>query len=299
LTTYHDGRWVLMFGDDVERGPNELHDAIVKAIGRSDVPVEIITTGRWELSALVADEFCSGRVFLAGDAAHTLPPNRGGYGANTGIHDAHNLAWKLAAVLEGTSLPTLLDTYHQERHPVAWLRHQQIFARPDYQAYGKGVAAGETILDDDAMEFGQLYRSHVILGAGDGLPVAQRPDLWEGQPGTRAPHLWVERAGERISTLDLVQKGWLLWTEDARWEAAAEKASAALGITLQCARVGSEVQGDLTVLRRAFGIEGEGASLIRPDGHVAWRARVMPTGPARELTLAFAQAASARAGLSI
>jgi 2-polyprenyl-6-methoxyphenol hydroxylase-like FAD-dependent oxidoreductase len=56
-------------------------------MGRDDVPFEVITTGRWELSAAIANTFSSGRVFLAGDAAHTLPPNRGGFGANTGIED--------------------------------------------------------------------------------------------------------------------------------------------------------------------------------------------------------------------
>jgi putative polyketide hydroxylase len=80
-----------MFGDDLERDDAALREGIQRAIGRSDLPIEIVTTGRWHVSALIADRFASGRVFLAGDAAHTLPPNRGGYGANTGIEDAHNL----------------------------------------------------------------------------------------------------------------------------------------------------------------------------------------------------------------
>ncbi len=79
---------------------------VEKAIGQSDLPIEIITTGRWELTALIADRFSSGRVFLAGDSAHTLPPARGGYGANTGIEDVHNLAWKLASVLSGRRAPS-------------------------------------------------------------------------------------------------------------------------------------------------------------------------------------------------
>ncbi len=70
-----------------------------------DLDIELLTTGRWELAALIADRFSAGRVFLAGDAAHQLPPNRGGYGANTGIEDADNLAWKLAAVVSGQSRP--------------------------------------------------------------------------------------------------------------------------------------------------------------------------------------------------
>ena len=100
----------------------------------SEVRIELIATGRWELAALIADRFSGRRVFLAGDAAHQLPPNRGGYGANTGIEDADNLAWKLAAVTSGQFSPELLDTYDTERRPIAWLRHDQIFARADYKA---------------------------------------------------------------------------------------------------------------------------------------------------------------------
>ena len=72
LTTYRDGRWVLMFTDDAERDEPSLITAVQKAIGRTDLDIEIITTGRWELTGLVADRFSSGRAFLAGDAAHTL-----------------------------------------------------------------------------------------------------------------------------------------------------------------------------------------------------------------------------------
>lgn len=76
-----------------------MHKDIIKAIGRNDLDIEIITSGRWELAALIAKTFSVGRIFLAGDSAHTLPPTRGGFGANTGIQDAYNLAWKLAAVI--------------------------------------------------------------------------------------------------------------------------------------------------------------------------------------------------------
>ncbi|MGH3494537.1 MAG: FAD-dependent monooxygenase, partial [Sciscionella sp.] len=203
LTTYSDGRWVLMLGDDIDRDDDEQRALVQQAIGRSDLPIELITTGRWELAALIADRFSSGRVFLAGDAAHHLPPNRGGFGANTGIDDVHNLAWKLAAVLPGQSTPELLDTYDAERRPIAWLRHEQIFARADYKAHIETAGPEVPIIDDDAMELGQLYRSAAVLGAGDDLPRAQRPDQWAGQPGTRAPHLWVTSNGQRLSTLDL------------------------------------------------------------------------------------------------
>lgn len=254
LTTYSDGRWVLMFKDDIERSEAQMVADIKKAIGE-DVPVEIITTGRWELTALVATQFTQGRVFLAGDAAHTLPPTRGGYGANTGIHDAHNLAWKLAAVLRGEASPELLESYDLERRPAAWTRLEQTFARPDYAAHAHGFADGVTILDEAAIELGQLYRN---LASDDALPEAARPDQWRGQPGTRAPHVWLPDpidAAQRVSTLDWFGRGWVLVTAGGNWIADA-------GIHI--VRAPESVQ-------KAFGLEPGGASLIRPDGIVTWR----------------------------
>jgi putative polyketide hydroxylase len=299
LTTYGDGRWVLIFSDDEERDEATLRAMVERAIGRSDLEVELITTGRWEMSALIADRFASGRVFLAGDAAHTLPPNRGGYGANTGIEDAHNLAWKLAAVLSGTSKPELLDTYDAERRPIAWLRHQQIFARADYKAHAAGTAKDVPIIDDAAMELGQLYRSTSVLEAGPDLAPARRPDQWAGQPGTRAPHLWLLRGEERLSTLDLFQRGWVLLAENERWKSVAAEVSARLGIELESVTIGADVApSDPDAFRKAFGLDAGGASLIRPDGYVAWRSRRdalenersrqdatgMPADPVRVLT---------------
>jgi 2-polyprenyl-6-methoxyphenol hydroxylase-like FAD-dependent oxidoreductase len=283
LTTYGDGRWVLMFTDDEERDETTLQALVARAIGRSDVAIDLVTTGRWELSALIADRFAQGRVFLAGDAAHTLPPSRGGFGANTGIEDAHNLAWKLAAVLAGSSSPALLDSYDAERRPIAWLRHQQIFARDDYQAEGNGVAHGVAILDDIAMELGQLYRSTAVLGAGPELAPARRPDEWAGQPGTRAPHLWLP---DGSSTLDRLQRGWVLVTGDERWVPATAAVAAALGVTL----TSSAASGDV---RAAFGLDAGGAALVRPDGYIAWRAPSLPPDPRAALADALRRVSSA------
>ncbi|HET6338970.1 MAG TPA: FAD-dependent monooxygenase [Polyangiales bacterium] len=278
LTTYTDGRWILMFSDDQQRCEAALRNSIVKAIGRTDLDIEIITTGRWELGALVAEQFSKGRVFLAGDAAHCLPPTRGGYGANTGIHDAHNLAWKLAAVFAGTSTPALLETYDAERRPVAWTRHQQIFARPDYKEHLQPGTTADPIIDDEAMELGQLYRSSAVSGAGSDLPEAKCPDEWQGQPGTRAQHLALEQSGTPRSTLDLFGHDWVLLSEDARWSAPAANVSKQLGIAIQFIHVGKAIQlEDPQAFQTAFGVSASGASLVRPDGHVAWRAAERPT----------------------
>ncbi|HET7544583.1 MAG TPA: FAD-dependent oxidoreductase [Polyangiaceae bacterium] len=294
LTTYGDGRWVLMFMDDLERDEATLHAAIQRAIGRSDLPVEILTTGRWELSAAISERFASGRVFLAGDAAHTLPPTRGGFGANTGIHDAHNLAWKLAAVLSGASSPALLDSYDAERRPVAWTRLEQTFARPDYAAHGGGFAQNLAILDDDALEFGQLYRSCAVIGAGDELPAAALPDQWAGQPGTRAPHLWLEHAATRRSTLDLFGRGWMLLALDPRWAHAAAHAASTARFPLGCTCVDTSPQRD--AVQQAFGLGASGASLVRPDGVVAWRATEIGENSGSELAAALLRVASSPTG---
>ena len=231
LTTYGDGRWVLMFDDDQERTEEELRAAVLKALGRP-MTFKIITTGRWEMAGRIADRYQAGRVFLVGDAAHQLPPTRGGFGANTGIDDAYNLAWKLQRVIEGTSSPAVLDTYTSERQPIGWLRHQQTFARPDYAGWVGDILKGEHLYGDAAMELGQLSRSEVIIGAGPELPPAAHPDVWAGQPGTRAPHAWIEHEGRTCSTIDLFTRAFVLLSADPAWCEAVPRVAQELGMEL-------------------------------------------------------------------
>jgi 2-polyprenyl-6-methoxyphenol hydroxylase-like FAD-dependent oxidoreductase len=271
LAGYGDGRWVLMFRDDVEREGTALEAAIQQAIG-TPTPAEILTTGRWELTALIADHFRKGRVFLAGDSAHTLPPNRGGYGANTGIADAFNLAWKLAAVVSGQSKISLLDSYEDERKPVAWMRFQQIFARPDYARYVDDTYRAVPLLDPTAIELGELYRSSIIDGTDSDLPIAQLPEDWRGQPGTRAPHRVVTRDGISISTLDLYGAGWVLVSSSVAWCEAATHIRERTGIPLSPINVRAVLgEDDGALVAQDLGIGGRGASLVRPDGVIAWR----------------------------
>lgn len=277
LTTYSDGRWVLMFTDDVERTDEELINCIYKAIGKEDVEIDIITTGRWDLSALICNKYSSGRVFLAGDSAHTLPPTRGGFGANTGIDDGFNLAWKLEAVLSGKSSAKLLNTYSDERQPIGWLRHQQTFARPDYAHAAQGIADGVAILPAEALELGQLYRSASVIGAGEDLAPAMKPDEWAGQPGTRAQHFKITRGGQEISTLDLFPKGWTLLSESKDWEAVVASVSEKTGVPIEFIHVGSEVKfADDDSFETGFGTGPSGASLVRPDQYIAWRSADTP-----------------------
>lgn len=177
LTSYGDGRWVLMFDDGEQFSEAERGSLVRKALG-ADFAFDILATGRWELAGRIADRYREGRIFLAGDSAHQLPPTRGGFGANTGIDDAWNLAWKLEWVLKGYSSPRLLDTYNDERQPIGWLRHQQTFARPDYASWVGDALKGETLYGNDAMELGQLHRSSSVIGAGADLRPTANPVDW-------------------------------------------------------------------------------------------------------------------------
>jgi len=125
LAVNNRDRWLFNIEYDPAQGetpdaftPARCIERIRAAIGLPDLDVEVLSVLQWEGAALIADRFQVGRTFLAGDAAHVMPP-AGGFGLNTGVQDAHNLAWKLAAVLKGAADPALLDTYEAERRPVA------------------------------------------------------------------------------------------------------------------------------------------------------------------------------------
>ena len=112
----------------------------------------------WKAEADVAERFRDGRVFLAGDAAHVMPPN-GGFGGNTGVQDAQNLAWKLAMVLDGEAGPDLLSTYEQERRPVAHFTAEQAYARyVTRTAPYLGTEGMQPVEDDLDVELGYGYR---------------------------------------------------------------------------------------------------------------------------------------------
>ena len=270
---------------DVTTGlTNERAARIVRAaIGVPDFPVEIDDVAEWVATAEVARSYRAGRIFLAGDAAHVVPPN-GGFGGNTGIHDAHNLAWKLALVVQGVAGPALLDSYDAERRPVGELTIDQAYARwlqratPELRPEG---APG--LIDEFSMEIGYRYHSGAIVpdpgSAGDGTLV-EHPRKALGQPGSRAPH--VELAPGR-STLDLFGASFVLLTGDSggQWkEAAAVVARGGLPVTAPLAGLPAD---DIAA---AYGIGPAGASLVRPDGFIGWRSRGAVADPAAELSRA-------------
>ena len=172
-----------------------------------DLPVTIDGVARWRATSDVARRFSDGRVFLAGDAAHLMPPN-GGYGGNTGIHDGHNLAWKLAMVLKGVAGPALLSTYETERRPVGKFTVEQAYTRyVTRSATYLGAKDFQPLANDFNIELGYIYRSPAIISEDDIERGNEDPRESKGRPGSRAPHLWIEQGGQRISTLDLFGRG--------------------------------------------------------------------------------------------
>jgi 2-polyprenyl-6-methoxyphenol hydroxylase-like FAD-dependent oxidoreductase len=249
---------------DVSSGLTEARclEYVRAGLGTDDVPVTIENVMHWQSTADIAERFTVGRVFLAGDAAHVMPPY-GGFGGNTGIHDAHNLAWKLALVLKAEASPDLLSTYEPERRPASALTVEQSYSRYVTRAAAYLGTGGMQPLEDDLnIELGYCYNSSAIAAEGDTAPAHENPRNSKGRPGTRAPHVWLERDGARISTLDLFGSGFALLAgpAGAAWEGH-------VGPRAHYYRI------EDPAFCEAYGIGPEGAVLVRPDGFVAWRAQ--------------------------
>jgi putative polyketide hydroxylase len=181
---------------------------------RPQIPGTDLKVLGFPIGAHVARAYRSGRVFLAGDAAHVWPPT-GGLGANAGIQDAHNLAWKLAAVLRGEAGERLLDSYDRERRPVGALTMEQAMARFGARM---GPDGGPELIDYGAVAMGYRYPT---TETNDTSPVPPK-DL-RGEPGTRAPHVPLPADATIATTLDLFGAGWVLLVgpAGAPWRAAA------------------------------------------------------------------------------
>lgn len=260
--------------------PDRCREMLTKAIGER-TELEIVEVTPWQPYERVADQFRCGRVFLVGDSAHAMPPFKAG-GANCAIQSAHNLAWKLAAVHRGTAGPALLDSYQAERHPVGRFAARQSLTGPSLHLLrlddlGPGLPA-----EEEAPMFALLvgYRYHSAAAGADG----ERPgtvtfvDELRGQPGTRVPHIWLDHGGQRISTLDLVRGGFVLFTpgEPDRWATAAGAVSQRIGVPTAVHSIG--VAG-----AAATDLGPDGALLVRPDDIVGWRTDALPADPENEL----------------
>jgi putative polyketide hydroxylase len=280
-----DGRWLMAIQFVPERGesasdftPARCVDLIRRGAGRRDVHAEIVDAREWSAAAYIADCYVAGRAILLGDAAHLMPPT-GGFGGNTGIQDAYNIVWKLDAVLRGQAGSQLIDTYDEERRPVAERTMTQALARLQawFKDPSKKLPPAEPIVDDLAVIFGYHYDAGAFI-AEDGNASQERfenPRRPSGRPGSRAPHMVVEFNGKRQSTIDLFAGQWTLIAGalGQPWLDAAGNGIVA-GLGVHCYRIGLSGFNDVNHLwNAAYGASDSGAVLIRPDGFVAWRTK--------------------------
>lgn len=316
-----DRTWVFMHAWDPDTERVEDYDevrcaALVRAALGSDAwPFTIRTISPWTMTAQVAERYRDRRIFLVGDAAHRFPPT-GGMGLNTGVQDAHNLAWKLRAVDAGWADPALLGTYERERRPVAQrnaeasvanaLRIHEIFEA--LGGFGPPAAARyAAILADPAgrqrvataianqaehfdmlgLQLGFAYEEGALVPDGTPPPAVANPVrelVPNARPGSRLPHAWL---GAR-STLDLIAYDRLTLITGVDGGAWATAAVAIEGIPLAHVALGRDAGASWG---EALGIDAGGALLVRPDQHVAWRA----PGPAADPVSALRSALGALA----
>lgn len=274
--TPREKRWLLALQYQPERGekPEDFDqtrtaELVRKGAGRDDVKAELFDARPWEVGAYRADHFRQGRAFLVGDAAHSMPPT-GGFGGNTGIHDCHNLAWKLAYVLQGKAYPKLLDTYDSERRPVAEATLAQALARLSlwFKDEGKQLPPPVPIVDDWVVYFGHYYSSGAFIPEAEFPEHAfEDPRHPSGRPGTRAPHLTVDAACVQMPVHDCWGTDFALLAgiEGGAWH----EAAAITGIDIRCIGLAENEE----LFHSAYGVDADGAVLVRPDGFIAWRSR--------------------------
>lgn len=298
---------------------------------------DLRSTGTWTMTSQTATEFRRGRLLLAGDAAHRFPPT-GGFGLNSGVQDAHNLAWKIAAIVNATARESLLDTYEPERRPVvARFAEQSVtnYFRLDEVTAALGITnralyRATTVLERaplsrlparamasacdwatrlqtrrakalvrsgarsrrirarmaaaipaqlehfaaEGLEFGYIYQGPLIATEAGDPPreqdgiVTYRPTTW---PGARLPHALVlyDRQPAPVHDTLLPDALTLLTPAPQQWVDALRDQRSAIPVRVR--GLTAPDPGDQDGLVALFEVGEQGAVLVRPDGHVAWR----------------------------
>jgi 2-polyprenyl-6-methoxyphenol hydroxylase-like FAD-dependent oxidoreductase len=261
------------------------------AAGVPNLEVEVLSLGLWELNATTVNRFTKGRAIVCGDAAHQFPPT-GGLGVNTGLQGMHNAMWKLALFAQGKADWKLVQTYHDERRPVSQEIVMQSFINAsNVQRINVAAVTGsesgmttEQIVDESrrygnhlGVEFGSWYNSAAIIP--DGTAPEQAGDAYSDYvpsptPGCRAPHVWLGQRDARVSTIDLCGPSFtlLVGPDGAGWEKEIDDVRKTLNVPIACYRIGSAGLQDDGAFLYAYGLRSDGAVLVRPDAHIAWRA---------------------------
>jgi len=241
------------------------------AVGIPNLKVELKGFSTWDSQVRVARTYNDGRIYFAGDSAHSMPP-WGGFGANTGIQDAHNLCWKLSAVIKKEAGEKLLASYQPERQPIAHAVTQIAGSMNDenglmHTAWFSLAPKMFRALPYFCVGYG--YSSAVILESTFPLPGPGTTEL-SGKPGTRVPHVSLRFKDDTTkSTIDLCTSLTLFCGPDTmHTPEIARKVSEELNIALNVFRGGVDGDGDFV---KSFGIGRDGILLARPDAFVAWR----------------------------
>ena len=320
--------WGLHFTPgDLDRSDEQAVIARIREVlGLPGLDLTLHKLTRWTVEGVLADRYRDGRVLIVGDAAHRQPPATG-LGLNSGIHDVHNLAWKLATVLTGHANDSLLDTYETERRPLgrlhvdwglsAWFHHKVLTdaaiglgphippqrRESVFSAYFDPSPVGAVVRARAAeifgthraecqahdLEIGFSYEEGAVIPDGSQPPLrATMRGVYHPttRPGHVLPHAWIERDGRRLSTHDLIgtATGFALLTgpAGAPWCEAAAQVAEKFSFPIAATRIGNgadcvDVDGRWAAVRQ---ITDEGAILVRPDNHVAWRSMGSSDNPA-------------------
>jgi putative polyketide hydroxylase len=257
------------------------------AVGRPGLDVRVLDKTTFAMAHVLADTYRAGRVFFAGDAAHTMPPT-GGQGGSTALQDGCDLAWRLWLVVTGQAGPGFLDTYDAERRPIGTLTADAQLANLGIRMPPAArIGYPEPLEDPAGALIGYRYHSTAILDEpGDDGSILEDPRVPNGRPGSRAPHVALDWEGQRISTIDLFGSGFVLLADKQggqAWMEAGRLVKDRLGVQLTRLLVGEELVDVEGCWRERYGVNEGGAVLVRPDGCVAWRSRDADPAPAARL----------------
>lgn len=281
---------VLGSSDRIELDTFDARYWVCKAFGTLEtperIPFEVLSVTPWRRSEMLATQYVSGRVALVGDSAHTMSPT-GGMGMNTGIQEVLDIGWKLQGLLQGWAGPKLLHSYNLERRPIA--KRNISFSTQNFKAWQdtpepdavcddtpKGAAVraaiGKRLRDSTKVEWesmglqlGHRYEDSPICIPDGSAPTSDdfKDYIPTGRPGARAPHAWLK---DGRSTLDLFGNSFVL----LHFPSDETSSSAPLVDAFEARKIPLNV---VTLMEQEIAALYERRFvLVRPDGHVAWRA---------------------------